>query len=161
VARTANIPPNLARDTASSWFSEQVASACGAAPGERHIAAVERVVKEGMMPPLHRRDQDEAYRLLEGRVTFFIGDVTVRAEAGDVVVAPSAAARTFRVESAIARWVVLTRLSSLDRFQDFARAVSQPCEAWRSGDEERAVAYLASANGIELLGPPGALPSRS
>lgn len=159
MASTANIPPDVARDTATSWFCEQAASAAGRpAPGEREIAAVERVVKGGLMPPLHRRDEDEAYRVLEGCVTFFIDQVTVVAEAGDVVVAPSAAVRTFRVESASARWIVLTRVRSLDRFQDFARAVSPP-SPW--GDDERTVAYIAKANGIELLGPPGALPSRA
>ena len=133
-----------------------MASAAGdPIPGERQIAVLERVVKCGLMPPLCRRDEDEAYRVLDGEVTFFVGEVTVSAEPGDVVVAPSGAARTFRVDSASARWVVMTRVSALDRFQDFARAVGRPSGSpsreWRSVEEERAVAGLAGLFGLVAL----------
>jgi hypothetical protein len=81
---------------------------------------------------------------------------------GDVVVAPIDVPRTFRVASAGARWLVLTQVSSLDRFHEFGRAVSRPlprpAAGWPSPEEHDAVAAMAAANGIELLGPPGALP---
>jgi hypothetical protein len=82
-----------------------------------------------------------------------------------VVVAPAGVARTFRVGSEGTRWLVLTQVRCLDRFADFGRAVSapldDPCASWPSADEQAAVESLAAANGIELLGPPGALPCRS
>jgi hypothetical protein len=40
-----------------------------------------------------------------------------------------------------------------------SRPLDDPSAGWPSGDERTAVASLADANGIELLGPPGALPS--
>ena len=48
----------------------------------------------------------------------------VAAQSGDVVVAPAGVAHTFRVESTDARWLVLTRVRSVERYEDFARAVA-------------------------------------
>jgi hypothetical protein len=63
-----------------------------------------------------------------------------------------------------ARWLVVTHVCSLQSFTDFGRAVSRPLgdpsAGWPSDEERAAVAALGAANGIELLGPPGALPGR-
>lgn len=129
-------------------------------PQVAETALVERSARRGQMAPLHTRDEDETYRVLEGEVMFFIGEDTVSAGAGDIVVAPAAVARTFTVLSGKARWLVLTRLQSVERFVDFGRAVSQPVPSyeWPSADEHAALAAMGAANGIELLGPPGSLP---
>jgi quercetin dioxygenase-like cupin family protein len=148
-----------------TWFREQAAAATdgdgAAAPGEQ-VAMVERTALAGQMAPLHRRDEHETYRVLDGEVTFFVGPDVVEAASGEVVVAPAGAARTFRVKSERARWLVLTTVSSLERFNDFARAVSS---AGRTGarfspEEQQALAAIGKPNRIELLGPPGALPDR-
>src|SRR5256885_14108960 len=106
---------------AAAWFGEQAAAATAGSdtPGKQ-VAMVERTARVGQMAPLHRRDEHEAYRVLEGEVTFFVGADVVEAASGDVVVAPGGAPRTFRVESESARWLVLTTVSSLERFNDFA-----------------------------------------
>lgn len=107
----------------------------------------------------------ESYRVLEGEVTFFVDGEVVPAVPGDVVVAPAGVSRTFRIESEDARWLVLTRVRSLQRFRDFGRAVSRPIAepeaGWPSPDEEATVAAIGGENGIELLGPPGALALRA
>ena len=123
-------------------------------------ALVEREGKRGQMSPLYTRDEDETYRVLEGEVLFFIGTETVAVAAGDVVVAPAGVPRTFTVLTGRARWHVLTRVASLERFVDFGRAVSQPviADEWPSCDEHVSLAAIGGANGIELLGPPGSLP---
>jgi hypothetical protein len=114
------------------------------------------------MPPLYRRDEAETYRVLEGEVLFFIDDEVVPAGPGDVVVAAAGAKRTFRVESEDARWLVLTRVTALERFLDFHRAVVEPIAVpvtgWPSAEEYAALSSIGAANGIELLGPPGVLP---
>jgi mannose-6-phosphate isomerase-like protein (cupin superfamily) len=147
--------------TARDWFADQVASAATSPHG--HAAMVERTAPEGSMPPLLRRDEPETYRVLSGEVVFFVGEELVRAGAGDVVVAPPGVARTFRVASEDARWLVLTQVRSLERFTDFGRAVSAPLAdpraGWPSQSERAGVASIGEANGIELLGPPGALPA--
>jgi mannose-6-phosphate isomerase-like protein (cupin superfamily) len=150
---------NAEQQTATGWFLDQLASAAISPQGQ--VAMVERSAPEGHMPPLLRRSEAETYRVLEGEVVFFVGDDMVLAGPGDVVVAPRDVPRTFRVASGDARWLVLTQVSSLERFADFGRAVSlplaAPCAGWPSPEERAAVAAMGAVNGIELLGPPGAL----
>jgi quercetin dioxygenase-like cupin family protein len=154
---------NIRLDTAAAWFADEAGSAATgpSAPGTQPTM-VERSAAEGQMAPLHRRSEAEAYRMVEGEVTFFVDGETISASEGDVVVAPAGAERTFRVESGGARWTVLTRVASLERFIDFGRAVSPPLDSpqrdWPSPSEQAAVAAIGAPNGIELLGPPGALP---
>ena len=153
------------QDEARSWFFDQVrAIAVDAAVRGGRVALVERFARAGHMPPLHRRDEDESYLVVSGRVAFYVGDQVVPASEGVVVVAPAGVARTFRAESDDARWLVLTWARALDRFEDFGRAVGQPrpgrrAPAWLETDEAMTVASIGRPNGIEILGPPGALPS--
>ena len=146
---------------ATDWFADELTAAATTSTGQ--VALVERAVREGHMPPLLRRPEAETYRVLEGEVAFFVGNDMVWAGPGDVVVAPCGVARTFRVVSPEARWLVLTQVRSLERFADFGRAVSPPLPApardWPSFEERDTVAAMGAANDIELLGPPGALPA--
>jgi mannose-6-phosphate isomerase-like protein (cupin superfamily) len=148
-------------DAPTQWFADELTAAATSAAG--HVAMVARSAREGHMPPLVRRSESETYRVLEGEVVFFVGKDMIWAGPGDVVVAPADVPRTFRVASAEARWLVLTQVRSLDSFNDFARAVSAPlltpARGWPSEHEHAAVRAIGAANGIELLGPPGALPS--
>lgn len=151
---------------AASWFSDEAAAlAGGESTTSRQAAMLERSAPAGAMAPLCRRDEHESYRVLEGELTFWVDDYVVEAEAGDMVVVPPGAPRTFRAGSEGARWLVLTRVASLERFVDFGRAVSaprgDPVPDWPAPEEMAAVASIAAANGIELLGPPGAVPAVS
>ena len=123
---------------------------------------VERTARAGHMSPLHVRNEDETYFLVAGRVTFFVGAHVVDAEPGDAVLALAGVERAVRAESAGARWLVVTRVRSLARYEDFGRAVSAPVPggAWPSPDEELTLESIAGANDIEVLGPPGVLPAR-
>jgi hypothetical protein len=145
---------------AAAWFADELA--CAPITSQGQVAMVERTAPQGFMPPLIRRREPETYRVIEGEVVFFVGDDMVWAGPGDVVVAPRDVPRTFRVGSVVARWLVQTHVRSLDRFVDFGRAVSIPrtssAGTWPSEDERASVASMGAANGIELLGPPGALP---
>jgi quercetin dioxygenase-like cupin family protein len=155
-------------DPGSHWFRERLAElpARAARSGER-IAVIESARHtHGTMPPLHAHDRDESYHVLEGEVLFYVGGETVLARSGEVVVAPKDVARTFLVTSESARWLVMTTLRSLVRYEDFTRAVTRPgrsrlgeAPTWPSAEEAQTVAAIAAANGIELLGPPGMLPS--
>lgn len=148
---------------ATAWFSDEVAAV--AREGRGQATMVERSAPAGTMAPLLRRDEKETYRVLDGQVVFFVESDVVWAQPGDVVVAPAGAERTFRVDSDGARWLVVTHVRSLERFADFGRAVSPPAAdppaGWPSEHERAAVAALGEPNGIELLGPPGALPGRA
>jgi hypothetical protein len=125
--------------------------------------AIERTAPPGSMSPLHTRGEDERYRVLGGELTVFVGDEVVRAAPGDMVDIPRGVARAVRADTDCARWLVFTQVAELDRFVDFGRAVSEPLSkpdaGWPSPEEESSLAAIARANGIELLGPPGAVPA--
>src|SRR3954470_24779975 len=106
------------QQAAGDWFAEELASAASS-PSDGQVAMLERTAPAGHMPPLVRRDEQETYRVLTGEVVFFVGDDMVWAGPGDVVVAPAGVARTFRAGAGGARWLVLTRVRSLDHFSDF------------------------------------------
>jgi mannose-6-phosphate isomerase-like protein (cupin superfamily) len=151
-------------DAAANWFAEQAGALAIAPRGPgRGPAMAERTARTGQMCPLHTRDEDETYRVLSGEVSFFVGEEIFHAREGDVVVAAAGVPRTFRAETDNARWIVLTRVSSFERYLDFARAVATPRAdgptEWPSASELAAVSAIAAANGIELLGAPGALPA--
>jgi quercetin dioxygenase-like cupin family protein len=153
----------IERETTSQWFiDELVAAALDVSARPLQASLVERTAPEGAMPPLTQREEAETYRVLEGEVLFFIDDEVVPAGPGDVVVAAAGAQRTFRVESEEARWLILTRVKSLESFLDFNRAVVEPVSVpvlgWPSVEEKVALTHIGVTNGIELLGPPGVLP---
>ena len=141
----------------TTWFFDTVETTALATAERRTVLLFERSAAGGAMAPLHGRPEDETFRVVEGEVTFFVGDEVVRAGAGDVVVAPAGIPHTFRVESPSARWLVLTRVDSLERYEDFARAVAAPVEdgRWPSEEGLSALRAIGRANGIEILGPPG------
>jgi uncharacterized cupin superfamily protein len=121
---------------------------------------VESTLRHGEMPPLHTHGEDEAFYVLEGSMTVHIGDRSVRLEAGDAMVARRELAHTHQAESGRVRYLSMTFARSLGRYEDFLRAVAVPrthARDW-SRDDEAAVAGIAGANGIAVLGPPGALP---
>jgi mannose-6-phosphate isomerase-like protein (cupin superfamily) len=153
----------IERDTTSQWFIDELATAAlDVTERPSQTALIERDASQGAMPPLHKRDEAETYRVLEGEVLFFIDDEVVPAGPGDVVVAAAGAERTFRVESGDARWLVLTHVKALERFLDFNQAVVEPTAVpvtgWPSAEEHAALTSIGAVNGIELLGPPGVLP---
>ena len=132
---------------------------------EDGVSVVEVTMPRGAMPPLHAQDEDETVHVLDGSVTFYIGDETIDAEAGRTVVAPKGVPHTYRVASKTARWLVVTEPG---RFESFVRAVSRPA-ALRGLPEpaagvtiEEAVAFTAAAaaNGVEILAPAGTLPEQ-
>jgi hypothetical protein len=126
---------------------------------------IERTAPQGHMSPLHIRDEDESYRVLRGEVTFYVGDQRVTAHPGDVIDAPRGVARTIRAESDCARWLVMTTVTSLERYADFGRAFAAPMDdpygGWPSSDEESSLAAISAANDIELIAPPGAVPAEA
>jgi mannose-6-phosphate isomerase-like protein (cupin superfamily) len=126
------------------------------------FSLVETFVPDGQQPPLHlHHTDDEGFYLLEGRVTLWCGDRRLELSPGDFALAPHGIPHTYRVESEEgARWLVTSSDASFDRF---VRAYGEPATEDRlpdpaAPDLERLTA-LAEEHGIEILGPPGALPS--
>jgi quercetin dioxygenase-like cupin family protein len=151
-----------APDVAPLWFIDGLAHihVSGEETGGRY-AVVENLVPQGDMPPLHvHHEEDEVFHVLDGDVTLFPPGREVPLATGETFRAPRGIPHTFRVESSTAQLLVFC---SPARFDGFVRAVSEPAPAeelpprGRPFDPERFTA-TAAEYGIELLGPPGALP---
>ncbi|PGS56378.1 quercetin 2,3-dioxygenase [Bacillus sp. AFS041924] len=68
-------------------------------------------------PPLHMHElEDETFYVLEGEITFFIGDQTILAKAGDYVFAPRGIPHTFKVRSKDTQFIVTAYPSGFDEF---------------------------------------------
>jgi mannose-6-phosphate isomerase-like protein (cupin superfamily) len=125
------------------------------------LALIEERGRRGEMPPLHvhHRD-DETFYVLDGEVSLFAAGRQLTLTAGQAALAPRAVPHCYRVESEEARWLVITTPAG---FESFVRRVAEPAPADELPEGPRPVdpAFLARAAadaGIEILGPPGALP---
>jgi mannose-6-phosphate isomerase-like protein (cupin superfamily) len=147
-------------DQPSAWFLDRVSDVALRGGDGRAVMVERAATSRGLMTPLHVRDEDEIYRVLDGTVSFFIGSEAVLVRAGEVVVVPAGRPRTLRVDSDGARWLILTRVSSPAAYEDFGRALARPegQSTWTS-EEETFLTAIGTPNAIRLLGPPGHLPA--
>jgi quercetin dioxygenase-like cupin family protein len=133
------------------------------------MSIVRFVGPPGDMPPLHlHRTDDEAWYVLEGEMSFFVGDEQpIRVKAGELAFGPRGVAHTYRVESVEqACWLAICTPGDFERFvidasRPAERAELPPMPESPSEAEIVALTALAAAHGIELLGPPGALPGQT
>jgi quercetin dioxygenase-like cupin family protein len=118
-------------------------------------SVIELTMPEGSAPPFHVHDEDETVFLLEGWLTFTVGDETIEIGPHTKIVLPAGVPHTYRVEHAgRARWVVV---SETGRFERFVRAVGRPLGEHAAANPglREAVAFTVAAaeNGIEILAP--------
>jgi quercetin dioxygenase-like cupin family protein len=154
----------MTTDTALLPLLVRVAAATAGAGAS--LTAIASAWDRGEMPPLHVHDEDEAFHVVEGSMTFFVGGDTVRLEAGEAFVAPKGVAHTHRAESERTRLLSATFVRSVSRYEDFARAAARPASgpddpapgAFPSDAARAGLTAMAEANGIAVLGPPGMLP---
>jgi quercetin dioxygenase-like cupin family protein len=125
-------------------------------PSTASLAVVERVLDAGAMPPLHVHEEDEAFYILEGSMTIYVGEEAIALEAGGAFVAPKGAPHTYRADSGRVQFLAAAFVASVSRYEDFLRAVSRP--APDDPPEAAAIAAIAAANAITILGPPGMRP---
>jgi len=151
-----------AQRSAPLWFIDGLAHVrVSGEETDRRYAVLEILVPEGDMPPLHvHHEEDEVFHILEGEVTLFLPGKQVSLAAGETFRAPQGVPHTYRVESPSARWLVFCAPA---RFEAFVRAVSEPAPAEEMPPRDRPLdrellAVEGERAGIELLGPPGALP---
>ena len=90
------------------------------------LAVWEQLLPRRSSPPLHvHSEEDEAWFVLEGELTFQVGDRTCSAATGSFVWAPRGLPHTFRVDSPTAR---VLALAVPGRFDRFVRATGRPAE---------------------------------
>lgn len=87
-------------------------------------AVIEDLAPQGSGAPPHNHDlDDEAFYVLEGEVTFAIGDESpIRATPGSFVFVPGGVTHAFEVNSPTARYLIITT----PRHMQFYRAIADP-----------------------------------
>jgi len=148
--------------SAPLWFIDGLAHVhVSGEETDGRYAVLEILVPEGDMPPLHvHHEEDEVFHIVDGEVTFFLPGRQLSLTAGETFRAPQGVPHTYRVESPSARWLVVCAPA---RFDAFVRAVSDPAPTEEMPPRGRPLdpellAVEGARVGIELLGPPGALP---
>ena len=145
------------------WFLDNLARVHldGARTGGAY-SLVEMHGPPGDTPPLHvHRREDEAFHVLEGRLRLFVGDDVIDVGPGESAIAPAGVPHVYRVESQEpARWLVVCSPAG---FEDFVREVGEAAEDDALPPRGRpfdaaTLTESAGRHGIEILGPPGALP---
>jgi quercetin dioxygenase-like cupin family protein len=118
--------------------------------------AMEALVPTGGGPPPHiHRNEDETFYLLEGQITFRLGDDSVVAGPGDFVNVPRGAVHCFRNEgSEPARMVLTFTPAGIEKFfEETLEPALDRTQAPPGNSEEVAARYVAAAPryGIEFL----------
>ena len=140
------------------WFIHDLAEVL--AEGEHSV--LEMLAPAGDQPPLHvHHDSDEGFYVLEGEVTVWAGDECRVLGPGQFALGPKGVPHTYRVTSAEpARFVVTSSNGSVARFvQAYGVPAERPVLPTDVVPDVERLGRLAAEHGIELLGPPGMLPS--
>ncbi len=123
---------------------------------EGRFALLDQRVGAGYATPLHvHHEEDEAWYVLEGDVTFYCGDACAHVGAGAWVFAPKGVAHAFRAGPAGAH---LLTFSAPAAFADFVRAAGEPASGLHLPppgplDVER-LSAVAARYRIAIVGPP-------
>jgi quercetin dioxygenase-like cupin family protein len=115
------------------------------------FALIEVLAPAGRQPPLHvHREDGESWYVVEGALTVWIGERTHTIGPGEFLLAPPKVPHTLRAGSDGVRYLLIVG----GRFEAFVRAVG----ALDAQDPAR-LAAVAAEHGIDILGPPGMLPT--
>jgi quercetin dioxygenase-like cupin family protein len=141
------------------WYLDallQIKAPAAATAGQLSIA--EHLLPHRSSPPLHTHSrEDEAWYVLEGSLTYQVGDQTLTAKAGSLIWGPRGIPHTFRVDSASAK---LLTICTPGGFEHFFAAIGQPAPALTvpplpdTPPDIQALVGHARDYGCEVVGPP-------
>jgi quercetin dioxygenase-like cupin family protein len=116
------------------------------------FALLEIDAPPGSQPPLHvHRKEGEGWFVLDGEITLWVGDETHTLRPGQFLFAPPRIPHTLRMGERGAHYLVIAG----EGFEAFVRAVG----ALDGAPDPVEMTRLAAKHGIDLLGPPGMLPT--
>lgn len=142
------------------WFLGNLVTVKAGGPTTAgRLTVVEFLNPPGFAPPLHRhRYEDELFYVISGTARFHCDDKELAAGPGDFVLLPAGLAHTFVVGPEEPLRVL--QISAPAGFESFAAAAGEPAQERRLPDpgpiDVEALAAVATAHGIEILGPPPA-----
>jgi quercetin dioxygenase-like cupin family protein len=117
---------------------------------------IDHVLPVGFASPYHmHRNEDESFYVLEGEMTFYVGEERVKAESGAFVYGPREVPHGFEVEgTAPARMLLLNTPAGFERFTveagEPAKELTIPPATPPDMDKLMAI---AAKYAIEILGP--------
>lgn len=137
------------------WFRALAVIKATAADTGGQMTIVEMTEPPGAEAPLHvHHREDEAFWVLEGDVTFEVGDTTIEAHAGDYAFGPRHIPHRYMVGDTGCRMLFICTPGG---FEDLVIAMSEPAASRTlppppegPPDMER-IAAIAEAHGAELL----------
>lgn len=137
------------------WFAALAVIKATAADTGGAMTIVEMTEPPGAQAPLHvHHREDEAFWILEGSVTLYVGDAVIEASAGDYAFGPRDIPHRYVVGPEGCRMLFICTPGG---FEKLVREMSAPAQArtlpppsGEAPDFER-VAAIAKANGCELL----------
>jgi quercetin dioxygenase-like cupin family protein len=139
------------------WFGALAELKATAADTDGRMTIVEVTEHPGSEAPLHvhHRD-DEAFWILEGEVTFEVGDATIEARAGDYVFAPRDIPHRFTVGDRGCRMLFILVPGGIE---DVIRATSEPAASRTlpppaeppTAEEIEGLKAIVKEHGYELL----------
>ncbi len=137
------------------WFDGLAVIKAGAADTNGQLAVVEMTEPPNSEAPLHvHHREDEAFYVLEGSVTIYIGDDTIDARPGDFAFGPRDIPHRYTVGPEGCRMLFICTPGG---FEDLVIGMSRAAESLTLPPTSAAepdwehVAAVAAANGCELL----------
>jgi len=102
----------------SVWYSGWLLTFLATGEETRgQFALMEQVGRKGNVPPRHiHHREDETFYVVEGEMTFFVGDKTIKATAGTMVFAPRDVAHSFTIDSEQVRILVMVSPAGAEGF---------------------------------------------
>ena len=155
-------PYALAREEGRAvWFlgTLVIVKATGEQTGGA-FGLIDNVMPAGFASPYHtHRNEDESFYVVEGEMTFYVGDERVKAGAGAFVYGPRGVPHGFEVEGTAPARILLQNYPA--SFEGFPAEVGEPAKELalplaQPPDMQRLMAIAAKYD-IEILGP---LPGR-
>jgi quercetin dioxygenase-like cupin family protein len=109
------------------WFGSLAVIKATAADTGGQMTIAEITEPPGMEAPLHvHHTEDEGFWILEGDVTFYVGDATIEARAGDYVFGPRDIPHRFTVGDSGCRMLFIFTPGGIE---DLIRATSVPARS--------------------------------
>ena len=135
------------------FFQQTITVLASTGDTNRVLGAVEVASPSGAAPPLHvHHRENEAFYVLEGEYTVFVGDDVISGVPGTWVWGPRAVPHGYQVHSRRGRHLSLTMPGGL---RGLLRGGRRPRHTvHRSGNVMGQLTAVAARYGVELLGPP-------
>jgi mannose-6-phosphate isomerase-like protein (cupin superfamily) len=121
---------------------------------------VEILAPEGYEAVLHvHHQEDEGFYILEGEMTFYVGEQRIKARPGSYLLGPKDVPHTFTVDSGPARLLFVLSPGGLEglirEMGEPARSLEAPPQPEGPPDEAEmeSMAAIAARYGAEILGP--------